>query len=232
MNEEIISGKGKTVDKDKTAVSTAVIRRLPRYYRYLRELIRNGQSRISSGELSRMMNVTASQIRQDLNCFGGFGQQGYGYNVNYLFAKISEILGVGENYSAIIVGAGNLGRALVRTRMFERRGVDVVAMFDIDPALVGKKVDDVMIYDMAMLKEFCSGKTINMAVLAVPKAAADEVVEQLSGAGVHGVWNFTGKEITAGKGMIFEDVYLGDSLMSLCYALRENDIKNAEKEAK
>ena len=232
MNEEINSGKGKTVDKDKTNVSPAVIRRLPRYYRYLRELIRNGQSRISSGELSRMMNVTASQIRQDLNCFGGFGQQGYGYNVNYLFAKISEILGVGENYSAIIVGAGNLGRALVRTRMFERRGVDVVAMFDIDPALIGKKVDEVMIYDMAMLKEFCVGKTINMAVLAVPKSAADDVVEQLSDAGVHGVWNFTGKEITAGENMIFEDVYLGDSLMSLCYALRENGIKNAEKEEK
>ena len=114
-----------------TQVSPAVIRRLPRYYRYLRELIRNGESRISSGELSKMMQVTASQIRQDLNCFGGFGQQGYGYNVNYLFTKISEILGVGEGYRGIIVGAGNLGKALVRNRMFERRGVDIVSMFDI-----------------------------------------------------------------------------------------------------
>ena len=121
-------------------VSPAVIKRLPRYFRYLRELIRNGKLRISSGELSEMMHVTASQIRQDLNCFGGFGQQGYGYNVNYLYAKICEILGVGEGFRAVVIGTGNLGRALVRSPMFEKRGVDIVAMFDVAENLVGTTV--------------------------------------------------------------------------------------------
>lgn len=232
MNEEKINGKEKMTDKERVAVSPAVIRRLPRYYRYLRELIRCGQSRISSGELSRLMNVTASQIRQDLNCFGGFGQQGYGYNVNYLYAKISEILGVGDNFSAIIIGAGNLGRALVGTRMFERRGVDVVAMFDVDPNVIGKEFGDVKVYAMDMLEEFCEDKRIDMAVLALPKEVADEAVERLSAAGVKGIWNFTGKEISVGGDLVFEDVYLGDSLMTLCYGIRESNIEKAEKEAK
>ena len=224
MDENILNEK---LQKEKIAnVSPAVIRRLPRYYRYLRELIRNGQSRISSSELSRLMNVTASQIRQDLNCFGGFGQQGYGYNVNYLYAKISEILGVADNFSAIIIGAGNLGRALVGTRMFERRGVDVVAMFDINPSVIGKEFGDVRVYNMNDLEAFCKDKRIDIAVLALPKEVADEEVERLSAAGIKGVWNFTGKEIQTGKDMVFEDVYLGDSLMTLCYGVRE---KNANE---
>ncbi len=228
MNEDIFNEKEQ---KEKIAnVSPAVIRRLPRYYRYLRELIRCGQSRISSGELSKLMNVTASQIRQDLNCFGGFGQQGYGYNVNYLFAKISEILGVVDNFSAIIIGAGNLGRALVGTRMFERRGVDVVAMFDIDPKLIGKEFGDVRVYSMDDLEAFCEDKRIDMAVLALPKEVADEEVERLARAGIKGVWNFTGKEIKTGGNMVFEDVYLGDSLMTLCYGIREKNLQNNGKE--
>ena len=226
MDENLFNDK---LQKEKIAnVSPAVIRRLPRYFRYLRELIRNGQSRISSGELSRLMNVTASQIRQDLNCFGGFGQQGYGYNVNYLYAKISEILGVADNFSAIIIGAGNLGRALVGTRMFERRGVDVVAMFDIDPNVIGKEFGDVRVYNMKDLEEFCKDKRIDIAVLALPKEVADEEVERLSNAGIKGVWNFTGKEINTGKNMVFEDVYLGDSLMTLCYGVREKNISEKE----
>ena len=233
MNEDIFTEKEKTEQRERVPnVSPAVIRRLPRYYRYLRELIRCGQSRISSGELSRLMDVTASQIRQDLNCFGGFGQQGYGYNVNYLFAKISEILGVADNFSAIIIGAGNLGRALVGTRMFERRGVDVVAMFDIDPNVIGKEFGDVRVYSMEYLEDFCKDKRIDMAVLALPKEVADEEVERLSRAGIKGVWNFTGKEITTGRDMVFEDVYLGDSLMTLCYGIREKNIQNSEKEQK
>ena len=125
-------------DMTKPTVSGAVIKRLPRYHRYLGELLREGKLRISSAELSRLMNVTASQIRQDLNCFGGFGQQGYGYNVKYLYGKISELLGVEEGYNAVIVGAGNLGRALASTHMFERRGVNRIAMFDSNPELIGK----------------------------------------------------------------------------------------------
>lgn len=203
-----------------TSVSPAVIRRLPRYYRYLRELIRTGQSRISSAELSKMMQVTASQIRQDLNCFGGFGQQGYGYNVNYLYAKISEILGVGEGYRGIIVGAGNLGRALVRNRMFERRGVDIIAMFDVDPAIIGKEYGGAIVHNISELEKFCTENTVEIAVMTLPKDSADETVPRLEAAGVRGIWNFTGKELKTAQGTVCEDVYLGDSLMTLCYELR------------
>ena len=201
-------------------VSPAVIRRLPRYYRYLRELIRNGESRISSGELSKMMQVTASQIRQDLNCFGGFGQQGYGYNVNYLFTKISEILGVGEGYRGVIIGAGNLGKALVRNRMFERRGVDIVAMFDIDQNVIGKEYGGARVLDMAELKDFCERTPVDIAVLTLPKSVADETIPILEDAGIRGIWNFTGKELKFSDDTVCEDVYLGDSLMTLCYELR------------
>ena len=150
-------------------VSPAVIRRLPRYFRYLRELIRDGKMRISSSELSERMGVTASQIRQDLNCFGGFGQQGYGYNVNYLYAKISELLGVSAGLRAIIIGAGDLGRAIVRSTMFEKRGVDVIAMFDVDEALIGKSFGGVMIHDMKELERYCAENVVDMAVLTLPK---------------------------------------------------------------
>ncbi len=201
-------------------VSPAVIRRLPRYYRYLRELIRNGESRISSGELSKMMQVTASQIRQDLNCFGGFGQQGYGYNVNYLFTKISEILGVGEGYRGVIIGAGNLGKALVRNRMFERRGVDIVAMFDIDQNVIGKEYGGARVLDMEELKIFCERTPVDIAVLTLPKSVADDTIPLIEDAGIKGIWNFTGKELKFSDDTVCEDVYLGDSLMTLCYELR------------
>ncbi len=201
-------------------VSPAVIRRLPRYFRYLRELIRNGQSRISSAELSKMMQVTASQIRQDLNCFGGFGQQGYGYNVNYLYAKISELLGVGEGYNAVIIGAGNLGRALVRNRMFERRGVDIVALFDVDESLVGEEYGGARVYHMDELETFCAEHPVDIAVMTLPKEVVDEILPRIEAAEVYGIWNFTGKELRVGEGMVCEDVYLGDSLMTLCYELR------------
>ena len=209
-------------------VSPAVIKRLPRYFRYLRELIRQGKSRISSSELSEIMNVTASQIRQDLNCFGGFGQQGYGYNVNYLYAKICEILGVGQGYRAVIIGAGNLGMALVRNPMFEKRGVDIVAMFDISPSVVGKTVEGIHVYPMEAFSEYCSRNQVDIAVLTLTKDAAMSVAEQVMQAEIPGIWNFTGKEIdTKGSGAIVENVHIGDSLMTLCYELcrRDNDQK-------
>jgi len=208
-------------------VSAAVIRRLPRYYRYLRELIQNGKSRISSAELSQMMQVTASQIRQDLNCFGGFGQQGYGYNVNYLFTKISELLGVGEGYRGIIVGAGNLGRALVRNRMFERRGVDIIAMFDVDCTLIGKEYGGATIRHISEITDFCNENLVDIAVLTLPKNKADEMVKMLESTGIRGFWNFTGKEIKTSKESVCEDVYLGDSLMTLCYELRSRNTEKA-----
>ena len=139
----------------KDNVPSAVIKRLPRYHRCLGELIRAGELRISSAELARIMDVTASQIRQDLNCFGGFGQQGYGYNIKFLYEKISELLGVKENYNAVIVGAGNLGKALAATHMFERRGVNRLAMFDVNPELVGTKIYGVPVYSISELSDFC-----------------------------------------------------------------------------
>ena len=215
---------------DHPHVSPAVIRRLPRYFRYLRELIRQGKMRVSSGELSEMMNVTASQIRQDLNCFGGFGQQGYGYNVNYLYARICELLGVGAGIRAIIIGAGDLGRALVRSPMFEKRGVDIVAMFDIAPDLIGKTVGGVMIRDMATLDQFCAEFPVDMAVLTLPKESVDEVADGLVKKGIPGLWNFTGKELSyPGDRVVTENVHLGDSLMILGYRICQLREKRNEK---
>ena len=200
-------------------VSPAVVKRLPKYFRYLRQLIREGKTRVSSAELSKMMNFTASQIRQDLNCFGGFGQQGYGYNVNYLYSKICEILGVSCGFRAAVVGAGNLGTALVKSPMFEKRGVDVVAMFDISPELIGKKVSEIKIFSAdemeSKLNEFC----VDIIILTLPKEYADEIVERLVNCStVRGIWNFTGKELDVSKSkIVVEDVHIGDSLMSLCY---------------
>ena len=211
---------------DRPNVSPAVIRRLPRYFRYLRELIRQGKMRISSSELSAMMNVTASQIRQDLNCFGGFGQQGYGYNVNYLYAKICELLGVSRGLCAVIIGAGDLGRALVRSTMFEKRGVDIVAMFDVDPTLIGREVGGVTIYDMKDLESFCQNTSVDMAVLTLPKNYVLEESRRLVDLGIAGLWNFTGTDLDFDPdSVVVENVHLGDSLMILDYLI----CRNAEK---
>ena len=199
-------------------VSQSVINRLPRYFRYLRILMREGKTRISSGELSERMNITASQIRQDLNCFGGFGQQGYGYNINYLYAKICELLGVGAGLRSIIIGAGNLGRAIVRSSMFEKRGVDIVAMFDVNPMLVGQSVDDVMIHNMNDLERFCRDNPVDIAVLTLPKECTCDVANHLMALGIRGFWNFTGQELDLPDAIV-ENVHLGDSLMALCYKL-------------
>ncbi len=208
-------------------VSPAVIKRLPRYYRYLRELIRQDKLRISSSELSRMMNVTASQIRQDFNCFGGFGQQGYGYNVKYLYVKISEILGVNRRFTAIIVGAGNLGRALGRNEMFAKRGITPTAMFDVNPELVGTEVGSLPILSMDSLEDYLSVHPTDIAVLTVPKPNATEVANRLAQAGVRGIWNFTGRELDLSEFHTrVENVHLGDSLMTLCYELNMGEPKD------
>ncbi len=219
--EESLELLRRTIDgKDsfRPEVSPAVIKRLPRYFRYLRELIRMGKTRVSSAELSKMMNVTASQIRQDLNCFGGFGQQGYGYNVNYLYTKICEILGVGFGFRAAVVGAGNLGSALVGSPMFEKRGVDVVALFDVAPAVVGKKIGPARVYDLSELEEKIREFGIEIVILTLPKEHAVEIGERLAHCPIHGIWNFTGKELALGEsGIVVENVHIGDSLMTLCY---------------
>lgn len=218
---------------EKPHVSDAVIRRLPRYFRYLRELMRRGQMRISSGDFAEMMGVTASQIRQDLNCFGGFGQQGYGYNVNYLYAKICELLGVSEGINAVIIGAGDLGRALVRSNMFEKRGVDIVAMFDVNPDLIGKIIGGVTVCNMDALEEFCEKTKVELAVFTVPKEAVDSVMERVTAIGIPGVWNFTAKDLKHDpKRVAVENVHLGDSLMILNYRIcrLQQEKKQNEKE--
>ena len=204
-------------------VSNAVIKRLPKYFRYLRQLIREGKTRVSSAELSKMMNFTASQIRQDLNCFGGFGQQGYGYNVNYLYTKICAILGVSCGFRAALIGTGNLGTALVKNPMFEKRGVDVVALFDSSEALIGKSVAGITIHSMDNLEEVLKDLGVHIVILTLPKKYADGVVERLANTDVRGIWNFTGKELdTSNTKIAVEDVHLGDSLMALCYEIAKD----------
>lgn len=205
-------------------ISDAVIKRLPRYYRYLRELLSHGRTRISSAELAGIMNVTASQIRQDLNCFGGFGQQGYGYNVEKLYAQILDILGANNGYNAVIVGAGNLGRAIVRSPMFERRGVKVIAMFDSNPAVTGDAVAGVTIYPASELADYCRTHKVDIAVLTLPKECASDALRVVEDVGVPGVWNFTSNELDLKqRTAIVENVHLGDSLMTLCYRLHSGE---------
>ena len=208
----------------KQSISPAVIRRLPRYYRYLCELIARGKTRISSGELANMMHVTASQIRQDLNCFGGFGQQGYGYNVNYLFAKISDILGVSAGFKAIIIGAGDLGRALVHLSMFEKRGVDISALFDTGNDAEGKDCAGVPVYPIDDLESFCTENKVDIAVLACPKALVKGIADRCVSLGLKGLWNYMGVELDyTDEDIVVENVHLGDSLMILNCRICRNE---------
>ena len=211
----------KMVDIGKNPVSVAVIKRLPRYHRYLGDLLREGKLRISSAELSRIMGVTASQIRQDFNCFGGFGQQGYGYNVKYLHSKIGELLGMKEGYRAVIVGAGNLGRALTTTHMFERHGVKVIALFDNDPKVIGTEYGGFVVRDVSELGAFCEENAVNIGVLTVPKESAYDCAVTMTGAGVRGIWNFANMELSLNdKSVVVQNIHMGDSLMTLCFGMK------------
>lgn len=196
-------------------ISTMVIRRLPRYFRYLTDLKDAGVERISSTELAEKMNVTASQIRQDFNCFGGFGQQGYGYNVQQLHKAIADIMGLSQNYKLIIIGAGNLGHALANYAGFARRGFHVVGMFDVHPELVGETAGGIPIEHIDNLESFCKKEKPEIAVLTVPKEAAVSVAERLPGLGIKGIWNFSYMELPVPKGIYVENVHLSASLMTL-----------------
>ncbi len=214
----------KFADAAKPAVSAAVIKRLPRYHRYLGDLIAAGRLRISSAELSKIMNVTASQIRQDFNCFGGFGQQGYGYNIKYLYGKISELLGVNEGYNAVIVGAGNLGRALASTNMFSRRGVNRLALFVVDESIIGTEIYGIKVYSVDELFDFCKREHVHIGVLTVPKEAAHAVAKTMVAAGVKGIWNFANMELSLDDdSVVVENMHLGDSLMTLCYEIKSKN---------
>ena len=204
-------------------ISQAVIGRLPRYFRYLGELKDEGIERVSSQELSDIMQVTASQIRQDLNNFGGFGQQGYGYNVEYLYDEIGRILGLDKEHNLIIVGAGHLGQALVNYRDFERRGFIFRGIFDIDPAIRGREIHGIRVRPMQEMEQFVREKEIDIAVLTVPKSAAVGVAEQLVSYGIKAIWNFAHVDLHVPKGIQVESVHLSDSLMKLSYNLSSSD---------
>ncbi len=206
-------------------ISQAVIGRLPRYFRYLGELKDEGVERISSQDLSELMKVTASQIRQDFNNFGGFGQQGYGYNVEYLYNEIGKILGLDQQHNFIIVGAGNLGRALGNYMNFERRGFIFKGMFDQNPELVGRDVRGVKVLPMESLEHFIREHEIEIAVLTIPKTSAEDVAEQLVKYGIKGIWNFAHVDLNVPEGVQVENVHLSDSLMKLSYNINRYRIE-------
>ena len=199
-------------------ISQAVIRRMPRYYRYLGELLDEGVERISSSDLSRRMNVTASQIRQDLNNFGGFGQQGYGYNVQSLYEEIGRILGLDTEHKIIIIGAGNLGQALANYVKFEKLGFVITALFDVNPALKGQSVRGIPIYMLDELDEYCRTHQVDIAALTMPKSKADSIAKKVVELGIHAIWNFAHVDLRIDdKNVVVESVHLSDSLMQLRY---------------
>ena len=203
-------------------VSLSVVRRLPRYHRFLKELLASGTVRISSSDLSAKMGLTASQIRQDLNCFGGFGQQGYGYNVKDLYEEIGKILGLDKRRKAVLLGAGNLGRAIALHMDFSSRGFELLAIFDSNPALVGMEVGGVTVSDCANLEAFCRMIRPDVAILCIPKEAARSLAGTLVDCGIRGFWNFSHYDMTLDyPGIAVENVHLGDSLSTLCFRVNE-----------
>lgn len=212
---------------EQRAISQAIIRRLPRYYRYLGELMAQGVERISSNEFSRLMGVTASQIRQDLNNFGGFGQQGYGYNVKNLHDEIGKILGIDRVHNIVVVGAGNFGRALAGYSGFERRGFRIKALFDRDPAKVGMEFNGIEVHPIDTVKDYIRENNIEIVALTVPKAAAIELAQSLVDTGIKGIWNFAHTDLKVPKDIVVENVHLSESIMRLSY-----NIVNRGKKAK
>ena len=199
-------------------ISQAVIRRLPRYYRYLGELLDEGVERISSNDLSHRMKVTASQIRQDLNNFGGFGQQGYGYNVQFLYEEIGKIMGLNTEHRIIIIGAGNLGQALANYVKFEKLGFVITALFDVNPELSGKSVRGIPILMLSELDEYCRTHRVDIAALTMPKSKADSIASKLVDLGIRAIWNFAHVDLEIpNKDVVVESVHLSDSLMQLSY---------------
>jgi len=205
-------------------ISHAVISRLPRYFRYLSELKDRGVERISSRELSERMKVTASQIRQDLNNFGGFGQQGYGYNVKYLYEEIGKILGLNQKHNLILVGAGNLGQALANYVNFEKRGFIIKGIFDKNVDLHGKMIRNISIMPMNQIETYVKEYNIDIAILAIPKAEAVQVAEKLVIFGIRAIWNFAHIDLNVPQDVVIENVHLSESLMRLSYNLANRDL--------
>ena len=214
--------------KDKN-VPEVVIKRLPRYYRYLGECLDQGITRISSGKLSEKMNVTASQIRQDFNYFGGFGQQGYGYNAEYLHNEIAQILGLKNGYKAIIIGAGHLGMALANHASFEKRGFQITALFDVDEKKIGTKINGKPVFHINEMEKYIKKYNISIAILALPKSEVSELAEKLAEYGIRGLLNFSSAEIKTSRHIAVENVHMSDSLMTLSYKIKlEEDKENSK----
>ncbi len=213
------------MDRD-SKVSITVIRRLPKYYRYLGDLLNKGINRISSQELSKMTGFTASQIRQDLNNFGGFGQQGYGYNVEELHSQLGKILGLETIYRAVIAGAGNLGQAIANYKGFEDAGFKVLSLFDKNPKVIGLRIRDIEIRDVDTMAEFIKENNIDIGIITSPKDNAQEIADTFIKAGVKGIWNFAPTDLNVPEDMIVENVRLNESLFTLSYFLREKYNEN------
>ena len=217
----------------KQKISDAVIHRLPRYYRYLDDLYNKGVVRISSNSLGTKMDITASQIRQDLSCFGEFGQQGYGYNVPALRAQIASILGMDRGFTAILVGVGNIGHALMDNFCFAEWGFNLAAAFDIKPEIIGTSFNGVPIHAMDELEDYLAANHVDVAVLTVPKEAAIAVTKRLTDNGIDAIWNFTNLELTEpNSSTIVENIHFSDSLLSLSYFVSERRDENAAKAAR
>ena len=208
--------------KENNQVSVPVIKRLPRYHRYLEELKKMGIVRISSKELSVRMGLTASQIRQDFNCFGGFGQQGYGYNIEQLYNEIGNILGINNSSKAILIGAGNLGHAIATHLNFQNKGFELISIFDNNPEVVGTTVGGLVVLSSDDLEDFCKKEKPDIAILCIPAEYAAENADKLVSLGIKGFWNFTQYDLVHRyENIAVENVHLGDSLMTLCYQVKE-----------
>jgi len=204
-------------------ISKAIVRRLPRYYRYLEELKNNNIERISSQELAEMMNVTASQIRQDLNHFGGFGQQGYGYKVNYLYEEIGKILGLDRVTKLLLIGAGNLGQALANYTNYRKRGFHIVSVFDKSPELIGTEIYNIKVQDIDDLEKSIKENPVDIAVITIPKEQAILVADRLVKCGIKAIWNFAHTDLHLPDDVAVENVHLSESLMNLSYKLKEQE---------
>ena len=207
--------------KDKNGISEAVIRRLPKYYRCLKELNVTGAQRISSSELGEKLGLTASQIRQDFNCFGGFGQQGYGYNVNELYNEIQKILGLDNQYNVIIIGAGNLGQALANYSGFEKAGFHINALFDINPRLIGVSIHGIPIYDLDEIENYTSNSDTHIGIICTPKSKAQEIADRLIACGLKSIWNFAPIDVSVSQDVVVENVHLSDSLYILSFRMND-----------
>ena len=220
----------RAMEVEQRKISRAVISRLPRYYRYLGDLLEAGVERISSNDLSKKMQVTASQIRQDLNNFGGFGQQGYGYNVKYLYTEIGKILGLDKDHNFIIIGAGNLGQALANYASFERNGFILKSLFDVNPRLEGVTIRGIPVRMLDELEGYLQENDIEIAALTLPKSKAEEVADVLVANGIKAIWNFAHTDLNVPDDVVVENVHLSESLMRLSYRVCSMQDERERKE--